>query len=225
MRELRDADTKTLILDAAEVAFADLGFDAASLRHIISLAGVNLAAIHYHFGSKEALLAAVFRRRIAPVSAERSARLKRLEEQAGDGPLAVEGVLQALIEPALRMAHDPELGGPAMVRLFGRTIVEPNETVQKLLGEEFGATFARFSTAFARALPGLPEPVLMWRIQFVIGAMAHLMCDPGKLKEASAGRCDPANTELVAREMITFLSAGLRAPWDTGLGNRGGEVA
>ena len=159
----------------------------------------------------------------SPVATERFARLRSLEEEAGEGPVAVEGVLRALIEPALRMAHDPELGGAAMVRLFGRTIVEPNETVQKLLGEEFGATYGRFSTVFARALPGMPESVLMWRIQFVIGAMAHLMCDPGKLKEASAGRCDPGDTEQAAREMVTFLSAGLRAPWEVGLVDRKGE--
>lgn len=212
MAKLSEADTKTLILDAAEQAFADLGFDAASLRHIISMAGVNLAAVHYHFGSKEALLAAVFRRRLAPLSEERFERLGRLEAEAGEGLLPLEGVLEALIEPALQMARDPEKGGAAVVRLFGRTIAEPSENLQKLLSAEFGETVIRFTRAFECALPELPKDVLMWRIQFVIGAMGHLMCDPNNLRDVSGGLCDPADIETAVREMVRFLSAGLRAP-------------
>jgi AcrR family transcriptional regulator len=230
MRKWSDADTKTLILDAAEVAFADLGFDAASLRHIIALAGVNLAAVHYHFGSKEALLAAVFQRRIAPMSAERFARLDRIEQASGNGPLPLEGILEALIEPALQLARAPDKGGSAVVRLFGRTIAEPNEMLQKLLSQEFGETLRRFSSAFARALPDLPQPVLMWRIQFVIGAMGHVMCDPSNLKESSAGLCDPTDIERAVDEMVAFLAAGLRAPWNSGqiphpTANPGGGIA
>jgi AcrR family transcriptional regulator len=211
MGKLSEADTKTLILDAAEQAFADLGFDAASLRHIISMAGVNLAAIHYHFGSKEALLAAVFRRRIGPVTAERFARLDALEARYPDGPLPVEEVLRALVEPALRMARDPDKGGPAVVRLFGRTIAEPSEMLQKLLAQEFGETFQRFVGALARALPELPPPTRMWRILFVLGSMGQVMCDPSNMKECSGGLCDPADMDTALDELTTFLAAGLRA--------------
>jgi AcrR family transcriptional regulator len=215
MRKLSEADTKTLILDAAEQAFADLGFDAASLRHIISTAGVNLAAVHYHFGSKEALLAAVFRRRLGPLSAERFDRLGRLEASHGKGPLPLDGVLEALLEPALHMARDPSRGGAAVVRLFGRTVAEPSELLQRLLAQEFGETLVRFSEAFARALPELPKDVLMWRIQFVIGTMGHLMCDPTNLRESSGGLCDPADTDRMLQEMISFLTSGMRAPVHT----------
>lgn len=212
MGKLSEADTKTLILDAAEQAFADLGFDAASLRHIISTAGVNLAAVHYHFGSKEALLAAVFQRRLGPLSAERFARLDRLESEHGKTALPLEGVVRALIEPALQMARDPEKGGTAVVRLFGRTVAEPSELLQRLLAQEFGETLERFLEAFARALPELPKDVLMWRVQFVIGTMGHLMCDPTNLRETSGGLCDPKDTDRAVDEMVRFLVGGLRAP-------------
>ncbi len=97
MRQSAEAGTKSLILNAAEQAFADLGFNAASLRHIIGLAGVNLAAVHYHFGSKEALLGAVFARRIEGLTQERMALLDACEAEAEGGQPRLEKVLEAFV--------------------------------------------------------------------------------------------------------------------------------
>src|SRR5689334_21048676 len=130
MTQTAEIDTKTLILDSAEQAFAELGFGAASLRHIIRSAGVNLAAVHYHFGSKEALVEAVFARRIARLTQERLELLDICEAQTHDGELSLEGVLEAFVGPALRMTNAPASGGKAFVRLFGRTIAEPSEHLQ-----------------------------------------------------------------------------------------------
>ena len=207
--KISEADTKTLILDAAEQAFADLGFDAASLRHIISLAGVNLAAVHYHFGSKEALIEAVFARRIQPLTQERMRLLDAIQVSKGQ-PLPLEKVLEALVGPALRLARGP--GGPVVMRLFGRLLAEPSESMQRMMGNLFGETMTRFSQAFQRALPSLPQPVLMWRIQFAIGSMGHLMCDPQDLKMLSGGHCDPSDTESAVAQLVEFLVAGFNAP-------------
>jgi len=211
MERLSENDTKTLILDAAEQAFADLGFDAASLRHIISVAGVNLAAVHYHFGSKEALIGAVFQRRIGPLNAERLQLLDATEAAAGKRPPALEKIIEALVGPALRMANDPKMGGSVVMRLFGRTLAEPSEQLQRMLGEQFGKVSQRFTRALHRALPDLPEAVLLWRFHFVIGSMAHVMACPVKLKEVTRGHCDPTDTETVVKQLVAFLSAGLRA--------------
>lgn len=207
-----EANTKTLILDAAEQSFADLGFGATSLRHIIGQAGVNLAAVHYHFGSKEALVAAVFARRIGVLTAERLALLDACEAEAGAGPLSLERVLEALVGPALRLTTDPAKGGRVFMRLFGRTMAEPSVQLQTMLNEQFGETMKRFTAALGRALPGLAPAVLCWRLQFVLGAMGYLMADPQNLKVASQGQCDPADTETAIRELVQFLAAGLRAP-------------
>ena len=207
---MTEPDTKTLILDAAEHAFADLGFDAASLRHIISVAGVNLAAVHYHFGSKEALIAAVFSRRLGPLNQERLRLLDEIEA-AHPKDLPVEKVLEALVGPALRLARDPAKGGPVVMRLFGRTIAEPSEYLQRLLNDQFGDVVKRFTGALHRALPSLPPAVLFWRMVFVIGAMGHLMCDPQKLKEMSKGKCDPENTDEAIKQLVAFLAAGMKA--------------
>ena len=205
------ADTKTLILDAAEQAFADLGFGAASLRHIIARAGVNLAAIHYHFGGKDALIAAVFGRRISWLTRERLALLDACEANPdGKGP-SLEEILEAFVGPALRLTTDPAKGGRVFVRLFGRTMAEPSEQLQTMLNDEFGTTVSRFLAALQCALPHLSRAELCWRFQFAVGAMGYLMADPQNLKSSSTGLCDPADTETALRELVKFLAAGLRA--------------
>src|SRR5262245_47010693 len=108
-------DTKQRILDSAERLFADRGFAATSLRTIIADAKVNLAAIHYHFHSKEALFDAVIARRLEPINRDRLAMLEACERAAGDRPPKLESVLYAFVEPALRMGADPE--GATFVRL------------------------------------------------------------------------------------------------------------
>ena len=63
--------TKERILGAAEVLFAQRGFDGASLRQLTAAAGVNLAAVNYHFGSKDRLVEEVFRRRLDELNSRR----------------------------------------------------------------------------------------------------------------------------------------------------------
>ena len=112
--------TKTGILDSAEELFASRGPNATSLRQIIGKAKVNLAAIHYHFGSKESLLEAVLARRLVPLNAERLALLDVYERAAGKRAVPLPKVLEALVGPALRLSRDPGKGGERFMRLLGR---------------------------------------------------------------------------------------------------------
>src|SRR5579871_2566826 len=113
-------DTKERILNTAEKLFAEQGYSGTSLRSVIAEAGVNLAAVHYHFRSKEALLEAVFLRRAEPANLERIAMLDALERETGNRPPEVERVIEAFVLPAFRAAHDPERGGPVFRRMMGR---------------------------------------------------------------------------------------------------------
>ena len=104
--EATSADTKTRILDAAERLFVEHGFEATSLRQLTTAAGVNLAAVNYHFGSKEELFQAVLTRRLDPMNQERIERLEKLEREASGKPLSCEKILFAMLIPALRLARD-----------------------------------------------------------------------------------------------------------------------
>ena len=205
--------TRIRILDAAEKVFAEKGFAGASLRRIIATAGVNLASVHYYFGSKEGLIAAVFDRRIGPLNAERLALLDQLESKAGRrGGVKLEDLIEALIGPALRLARDPDKGGPVVLRLFGRIVAEPSEFLGRVLRDQFQGVVDRFTAALARALPRLPRSTLLWRLEFAVGSMGHVMCDPAHIRERSGGLCDATDTEFVIREMVRFLAAAFRAP-------------
>ena len=96
-------NTRQRILDAAEKLFARHGFESTSLRSIIASAGVNLAAIHYHFRSKEGLIGAVIERRFAPVNDERLRLLAEYESQADGRVPLVEEILEAFLAPMLRV--------------------------------------------------------------------------------------------------------------------------
>src|SRR5258707_11212930 len=111
-------DTKQRILDSAERLFAQSGFAATSLRSIIADAKVNLAAIHYHYHSKEALLEAVILRRLEPLNRRRLEMLDACERVA-DGKPSVESILEAFIAPTFRAVNDSE-SGKTFSLLMGR---------------------------------------------------------------------------------------------------------
>lgn len=204
------AGTKEQILDAAERMFAENGIHAVSLRTIIAEAEVNLAAVHYHFGSKDALVEAVFERRVAPVNEERLAWLDRLEAE-WDGPPPVEEVLRALVTPAIQLAMDPDRGRTFM-KTCGRFYTEAGDHLQPIFDRLFNKIIERFVAAFRRACPELPPVELLWRVHFAVGVMAHTLLDSERLRRISGGACDPSDVGGVVERMVNFAAAGMKTP-------------
>ncbi len=202
-------DTKEQILDAAEKLFAEHGIEAVSLRSIISEAGVNLAAIHYHFGSRESLVEAVFERRVGPVNEERIVLLDELE--ARGGPIEIEDVLRALFGPAIRLSQDTHRG-QTFLRICGRFFAEPGDSMRPMFESLFREVIERFTGAFHRALPHLTLTEVFWRTHFAVGAMVHTMLDSRRLMQISGGLCDTGNTDEVIDRMVQFAAAGFKAP-------------
>jgi AcrR family transcriptional regulator len=204
---IRMSDTKEKILDTAERLIGEQGYAATSLRHVIAEAGVNLAAVHYHFGSKEGLLDAVVARKVTPVNEARLARLERVEVLAGNDRPDVEKVLEAFLLPTAEAASR----SPEFVRLMGRMHAEG--LMPRIAERHFQATGRRFVSALRRALPELPQEELMWRVHFMVGAMAHTMCRPPMFPLAPEGAAD---LEPRMRLLVRFLGAGFRAPASAG---------
>ena len=203
-------DTKEHILNAAERLIAEHGIDAVSLRSITSTAKVNLAAVHYHFGSKEALVRKVYERRVQPVNNQRLDMLNAVEAAAGDEPPAIEDVLRALIEPAIRLYSDAEKR-PLFMRMCGRIYAEPAGYIQEIFDDLFGPMIRRFKAAFERALPDADPRDRAWAVQFSAGAMVHTMMESERLKRFSGGLCDLADPEPVIERMVQFCAGGIRA--------------
>jgi AcrR family transcriptional regulator len=203
-------DTKQTILNTAERLISEKGIDAVSLRLITSEAKVNLAAVHYHFGSKEALVEKVFERRITPVNQRRLQMLDEAEARTGGGPLPVEDVLQALIEPPMRL-YQADGEGRRFVHMCGRIYAEQADYVQRIFDDLFQDIVARFSLAFGRALPEVPDVERAWRVHFSVGAMIHTMLDSERIQRFSNGLCDPSDADRTIERMVRFCAAGLRA--------------
>jgi AcrR family transcriptional regulator len=212
------AVTKDRLLDAAETLFMEHGFEATSLRLITAAAGVNLAAVNYHFGSKEELFQAVLSRRLDPMNRERVDLLTELERRAAPGPVACEQVLGAMLIPALKLSRDPERGGSNFLRLLGRAYADPAPFIRRFLSERYAAMIARFKAAFARALPELPKRELSWRLHFIMGALSYTLAGTDVLKLIEELRPDePASDERLLQRLAPFLLAGLTAPLGDGI--------
>lgn len=204
------AETRERLLDTAERLFAEEGIARTSLRAITLAAGVNVAAIHYHFGSKEALLQGVFARRLAPVNQERLTRLEAIEEASADRAPLVERVLEAFLAPVLALLGDPD--GARLAVLFGRLYTEPEDLVVNLLREQFREVADRFTAALHRALPELSESEVVWRLHCAIGVVGHVLASvhqPEVAREFGLPRADDAT---MLRRLTAFCAAGFRAP-------------
>jgi len=206
-------ETRGRILDAAEALFVEHGLDATSMRMITTRAGVNLAAVNYHFGTKDKLIQQVFQRRLAELNLQRLAALDQVEAQSqasGEGVKPSE-VLKAFFTPALELATDLNHGGHTFMQLLGRTYTEPNAFVRQFLAEEYAATLERFLTALYASLPGVPREEILWRFHFMMGATSYAIAGTDTL-QLFAGEFDDANPARLLPRLMSFLLGGLRAP-------------
>ena len=206
------AETRERVLDAAEQLFAERGIEAVSIRDITRAARANLAAINYHFGTKQELVAEIFSRRLTPLNQERLALLDEVERKAGGKPARLENILEALFRPAVERSFACAHGSKAFMQLFGRCLSEPNAAVEHLIHRHFETTFRRFNAALLRALPKLPEQELFWRTSFIGGAMHHALLICGKPSLMLAGMHKRLNAEELIQRLIAFAAAGLRVP-------------
>lgn len=206
-------DTKERILDAAERLFAAEGFHNTSLRAITGAAKANVAAVNYHFGNKEALLEAVFERRLVPLNQLRRDKLEAIRQEArqsGNRPTAGE-VLRAFVEPTLRF-RDSGAGAEAFVRLVGRAIVEPDDTLRKIFMRQMEPIFYLLFDTLGEALPHLSPGDLFWRLHFALGAMSHTMCMAGRFQLLPDGVTPPTDAAALTTLVLDFITAGMEAP-------------
>jgi AcrR family transcriptional regulator len=191
-------DTKTRILNAAEKLFGLNGFDATSLRDITAEAQVNLAAVNYHFQSKDSLIDAIIERRLGPVNRRRLGML----DAAGPSP-SVEQIVNAFLSPLLMM--EVLTAGPFVGRVFSN----PSLFVERVYKKHLIEVVKRFTDAIGAALPELSPEECFWRLQFMGGSMSHVLV-LSQVMPLMSGQ--PFDRAAVMERLVPFLAAGLRAP-------------
>ncbi|MEM7054475.1 MAG: TetR/AcrR family transcriptional regulator, partial [Pseudomonadota bacterium] len=188
--------TSLRILDTAERLFADQGFHATTLRQITREAGVNLAAVNYHLGSKDALILAVFRRRMDTLSSERLTLLKQALSESD--PPQLERVLEAFIHPALRMSARSSGDGGRFMRLLMRAWAENATQLHGVISRQYSHVMRTFADAVRRSLKTVPSD-LRQQLDFLIGALTYAMAET-----------DDDSMQQTAASLVGFACAGLR---------------
>lgn len=210
MGDSQPAATADRILDVAEEMFAEQGYRAVSLRSITRACDANIAAVHYHFGSKQILLEEIFARRSGAINAARLALLDVCAEGPGRAPV-LEQVLAAYLRPSFAQPSDDE-GARRFMRLRSVVAHEQAELSKNLIAKHFNATSQRFIAAIAAAVPHLLANDVYWRFHFLLGAHYYTLSNPGRIQALSDGQCDPADLDAALAEMVAFAAAGFRAP-------------
>lgn len=167
--------TKSRIIESAESLFARRGYAATSLRDITEAAGANVAAVNYHFGSKEALLVAVLDRTVGPIGPRRLALLDEFE--AADEPSIAE-ILTAYLLPPLEVIAELRSRDPELPRFVSRMYTEGSELMNEIMGRQFAETQTRFISALRPLLSDVDEDELLWRLRCVVGVIIYLFADP-----------------------------------------------
>jgi AcrR family transcriptional regulator len=206
------SDSRERILDAAERLYAERGLRATSLREIAAAAKANTGSIYFHFKTKAELTREVFRRRLAPLDAERMARLEACQRQAAPDAPRPREILEALIEPLARLTRGGG-GGLHFLGVLGRTYSEPDPEIIRMLEQDHDHTLDRFREALAAALPDLPRDQLALRFHFALGSVAHTLGSDVTWRMLSGGkRPGPGAWQRVLDELLPFLVAGFEAP-------------
>jgi len=209
LRAEKDLETPERIVAVAERMFAERGYAGVSLRSITRESGVNIAAIHYHFGSKEELLERIFELRCAPMNRERMRLLAECKEGSSRPPL-LEQILEAYLRPSLIWPDDPD-GARRFLRLRAVLSHEHEKLAARLVSKYFNKVSRTFATAIHDALPELSFEETYWRFQFLLAAQYYTLSSPDRIAILSEGRCNPSDIDESLRHMVPFCAAVFRA--------------
>ena len=201
-------DTAERILNAAEELFSEKGFAETSLRNITTQAGVNLAAVNYHFGSKKSLIQAVFARYLTPFSHQFSLELDNIEHQQN----SPEQLLRLLITTLSKSGLENSKKFGVFMRLLGLAYAQGQGHLRKFLTAEYGSVFSRYMKEINRITPQLTPMERFWRIHFMLGSAVFAMSSVDSLM-AMADHDLNMKTDVddVVSQLLPFLASGLMA--------------
>jgi AcrR family transcriptional regulator len=202
--------TRSAILAAAERLYAERGFSDVTLRDIVAAASVNLAAVNYHFGSKDELIAELFVTRSIALNRERLRELRAAEEKGG-GSADIHAILRALVAPVMRDCLGPENERSTGARFMIRASIESVPPIRRIKNREIDH-LRKFAAALKRALPGCSEVELYWGLHFALAMAHHTIRDSERLTKLSDGQCDLDDVAGVIERVVAVAAMGLAAP-------------
>jgi AcrR family transcriptional regulator len=208
--------TRLEILGVAEKLFAEHGPAAVSIRLIAQRARVNLAAVNYHFGSKDKLLTEVFKRRVVPLNDRRAILLDKCAAAAGPGAVPVlEDVIRAMVAPSVELYVEAGPSARAILIMQFLRRAQAQTGKRDPLEEYYAPIRGRFVGLLRRCLPQLAETELLWRVNFLTGVILYTMVGPvgtGGDKVQPPDRPVMRSPDEMIEQIVTYVAAGFRAP-------------
>lgn len=204
-------DTQIKIVEAAEIEFAEMGYGGASIREITKRAGVNIAAINYHFGSKEVLFKEMVRYRIEPINRLRIDMLEKAQKENDSKPLRIEKVVDFIVRPLLSELISERGSDFRFMRAMGKAMSEERTFMKELHQDILKEIVAKFSKAIAESLnnPGFKR--ISYGMHFLSCCILGVMMQHTRLQFISGGKIDLHDTDNLSDHLVAFISAGLRA--------------
>jgi AcrR family transcriptional regulator len=201
--------TRSAILAAAERLYAERGFGDVTLRDIVAEASVNLAAVNYHFGSKDELIAELFVTRSLATNRERLNELKDAEEQGG-GRAPIDRIFRALVGPTLRGCLGPDREGATAARFMIRASIESVPPIRRIKNREVDH-LRKFIAAMRRAMPGRNDVDLYWGLNFALAMSHHTIREKERLIKLSEGQCDFNDVQGIIDRVVSVSVMALAA--------------
>lgn len=197
--------TRDRILDAAESLFADRGYDGTSIRDVAAASDVQINAVGYHFGPKDALFDTVVARRATIMTALRIEALEKARAQSGNASIAIETLVRAYVRPFIKSADHGEPGWRNYAALMGRLANSSLGT--EIIARHYDDTAKAYLAEFQRTLPGVDPLDLVDGFSAMVAAMLGICAKTGRaerLSQTSKSRSAETSLEVLVR----FHSAG-----------------
>ncbi len=205
-------DTRNRILEAATQHFSSYGYHGASIREITKSAQVNLAAINYHFSSKDILYCAVLETAFEPINKIRIRKLENAAALSVDSPIPLALVFQIFSEPLFELGSESIPPGSYSARLIGRSMTEPLAFVQIFLAKEQRPITNRFVQAIRPHVPRMNASEFMWRLSFIVGAMHHTLATMHCMQDLTQGICGNNDVRQTSAHFVQFAVNTIQAP-------------
>jgi AcrR family transcriptional regulator len=207
----RNPNMREAILGAAETLFSSHGYSAVSIRDIARAAGANPGSITYHFKSKDELLLTIYRRHCGPMN-DRRHELLAAGTRIRDIENRLEAIVRAYVVPAFTSSSDLKGGGARFTRLRAMMSAEGNAAVGRIIAEIFDETNQAFIEAIEQSLPQLSRATIVWRCQFLLGALYYSLISPERITRLSHGEANGGDVAQAIEQIVAATVASLRAP-------------
>jgi len=196
-------DTRRKIMDGAENLFADVGFDAVSMRDVARRSRVLLGQITYHFGTKEALFEEVVARRAVELNRRRRESLRQLRGGT------IEQILDAYLHPYLDLLNGEDVGWHSYSRLIAQ--IGQSMRWQKLSARYFSELGHFLIDRLIEAEPTLARPAAVHGYVYMVSVMFGVFAASGLIDIFSDGSLHSSDLGSTYDSMIKFCANGIRS--------------